>query len=209
MIDLYTWTTPNGRKVSIMLEEIGLPYRAIPVDISANEQFKPEFLKISPNNKIPAIVDHDTGIALMESGAILLYLADKTGRLRAGGKGGWQVVEWLMVQMGSVGPMLGQAHHFLRFNQGKSEYAEKRYGDEAKRIYGVLDTRLADAEYLAGDYSIADIATWPWISRYEWQGIDFARYPHLKRWYLEIAKRPAVQRGYDVPKHVSPIPIPT
>jgi GST-like protein len=178
VIDLYTWTTPNGRKVSIMLEELGLPYRTIAVDIGANEQFKPEFLKISPNNKIPAIVDHDPGIALMESGAILLYLADKTGRLHGRGKSGWQVVEWLMMQMGSVGPMLGQAHHFLRFNKGKSEYA------------------------------IADIATWPWISRYEWQGIDWSLYPHLKRWYLAIAKRPAVQRGYDVPKHVSAIPLP-
>jgi GST-like protein len=208
MIDLYTWTTPNGRKVSIMLEEVGLPYRVIPVDINANEQFKPEFLRISPNNKIPAIVDHDTGISLMESGAILLYLGDKTGRLTAGGKNDWQVLEWLMLQMASVGPMLGQAHHFLRFNKGKSEYAEKRYGDEAKRIYGVLNKRLGEAKYLAGEYSIADIATWPWIARYEWQGIDWALYPDLKRWYLAIAKRPAVQRGYDVPKHTSPIALP-
>jgi GST-like protein len=208
MIDLYTWTTPNGRKVSIMLEEVGLPYRTIPVDINANEQFQPEFLRISPNNKIPVIVDRDNGISLMESGAILLYLADKTGKLRAGGKNGWQVVEWLMLQMASVGPQLGQAHHFLKFNKGKSEYAEKRFGDEAKRIYGVLDKRLGEAEYLAEEYSIADIATWPWISRYEWQGIDFAQYPNLKRWYLAIAARPAVQRGYDVPKHVSPIPLP-
>ena len=213
MIDLYTWSTPNGRKVSIMLEEIGLPYRVFPVDINANEQFKPEFLAISPNNKIPAIFDHDavdrdTGVALMESGAILMYLADKTGKLAAGGKDGWQVVEWLMMQMGSVGPMLGQAHHFLKFNRGKSEYAEKRYGDEARRIYGVLNKRLGEAEYLAGEYSIADIATWPWISRFEWQGVDFAQYPDLKRWYVAIASRPAVQRGYDVPKKVNPIPIP-
>jgi GST-like protein len=208
MIDLYTWTTPNGRKVSIMLEELGLPYRSIAVDINANEQFAPEFLKISPNNKIPAIVDHDTGIALMESGAILLYLADKAGRLRAGGKNGWQVVEWLMMQMGSVGPMLGQAHHFLKFNAGKSAYAEQRYGDEAKRIYGVLDRRLAEAEYLAGDYSIADIATFPWIARYDWQGIEWAAYPSLKRWYLRVAARPAVERGYRVPKDVGPIPRP-
>jgi GST-like protein len=208
MIDLYTWTTPNGRKVSIMLEEVGLPYRAIPVDINANEQLKPEFLALSPNNKIPAIVDHDTGIALMESGAILLYLADKTGGLRGSGKNGWQAVEWLMMQMGSVGPMLGQAHHFLKFNRGKSEYAEKRYGDETKRIYGVLNKRLGEAEYLAGDYSIADIATWPWIARYEWQGIDWANYPDLKRWYRAIVARPAVQRGYQVPKHVGDIPSP-
>jgi len=208
MIDLYTWTTPNGRKVSIMLEELGLPYRAIAVDINANEQFAPAFLAISPNNKIPAIVDHDTGFPLMESGAILLYLADKTGRLKGGGKHGWQVVEWLMLQMGSVGPMLGQAHHFLKFNRGKSEYAEKRYADEAQRIYGVLDRRLAEAEYLAGDYSIADIATWPWVARYEWQDIDLHRFPHVKRWYVSIARRPAVERGYDVPKRVAPIPLP-
>lgn len=208
MIDLYTWTTPNGRKVSIMLEEIGLPYRAIPIDINANEQFAPEFLRISPNNKIPVIVDRDAGISLMESGAILLYLADKTGKLKSGGKNGWQVVEWLMLQMASVGPMLGQAHHFLQFNQGKSEYAEKRFGDEAKRIYGVLNKRLAEAEYLAGEYSIADIATWPWISRYEWQRVDLAEFPHVKRWYLAIAARPAVQRGYDVPKRVNAIPLP-
>jgi GST-like protein len=209
MIDLYTWTTPNGRKVSIMLEELGLPYRVFAVDINANEQFDPKFLAISPNNKIPAIVDHDTGFSLMESGAILLYLADKAGRLRAGGKNGWQVLEWLMLQMGSVGPMLGQAHHFLKFNKGKSEYAEKRYGDEARRIYGVLDRRLAEAEYLAGEYSIADIATWPWIARYEWQGIELAQFPNVRRWYVAIARRPAVQRGYDVPRHVAPIPLPS
>jgi GST-like protein len=208
MIDLYTWTTPNGRKVSIMLEEIEMPYRAIAIDINAGEQHAPEFLKISPNNKIPAIVDHDTGLSLMESGAILLYLGDKAGKLTGGGKSGWQVMEWLMLQMASVGPNLGQAHHFLHFNKGKSEYAEKRFGDETKRIYGVLDKRLGEAEYLAGEYSIADIATWPWISRYEWQGIDWAPYPHLKRWYLAIAQRPAVQRGYDVPKKTNPIPLP-
>ena len=208
MIDLYTWTTPNGRKVSIMLEELGLPYRAIAVDINANEQFEPEFLAISPNNKIPAIVDHDTGLSLMESGAILMYLADKTGRLAAGGKNGWQVVEWLMLQMGSVGPMLGQAHHFLKFHRGESEYAERRYGDEARRIYGVLDRRLAEAEYLAGEYSIADIATWPWVARFEWQNIDLNEYLHVKRWYLAMAARPAVQRGYHAPKQVAPIPLP-
>jgi GST-like protein len=200
MIDLYTWTTPNGRKVSIMLEEVGLPYRAIAVDINANEQFAPEFLAVSPNNKIPAIVDHDTGFSLMESGAILLYLADKTGRLRGSGKSGWQAVEWLMMQMGSVGPMLGQAHHFLKFNRGKSEYAEKRYGDEAKRIYGVLNKRLGDAEYLAGDYSIADIATWPWIKGHAWGGNSIEGLDHLQRWLASIGERPAVQRGKSVPE---------
>jgi GSH-dependent disulfide-bond oxidoreductase len=209
VIDLYTWTTPNGRKVSIMLEEIALPYTAHAVDISAGQQHDPRFLEISPNNKIPAIVDRETGMSMMESGAILLYLADKTGQLipRAG-EGRWKVIEWLMMQMGSVGPMLGQAHHFHRFHPGISEYAEKRYTDEAARIYGVLDRRLAVAPYLAGEYSIADIATWPWISRYEWQGIDFERYPHLLRWYREIASRPAVQRGYDVPRVTTAIPIP-
>jgi GSH-dependent disulfide-bond oxidoreductase len=209
VIDLFYFPSPNGMKAAIMLEECGLPYRVVPIDILRGEQFSSEYLAICPNNKIPAIVDHETGIALMESGAILLYLADKTGRLRGSGKSGWQDVEWLMMQMGSVGPMLGQAHHFLKFNRGKSEYAEKRYGDEAKRIYGVLNKRLREAEYLAGDYSIADIATWPWIARYEWQGVDFANYPDLKRWYLRVAARPAVKRGYHVPKEVAPIPLPT
>jgi GST-like protein len=199
MIDLYTWTTPNGRKVSIMLEELGLAYRAIAVDINANEQFKPEFLKISPNNKIPAIVDQDSGLALMESGAILLYLSDKTGKLRGAGKSGWQSVEWLMMQMGSVGPMLGQAHHFLRFNKGKSEYAEKRYGDEARRIYGVLNARLADDDYLAGDYSIADIATWPWVRIHFWADVSIDDLPNLQRWRDRIRERPAVGRGIEVP----------
>lgn len=209
MIDLYTWTTPNGRKVSIMLEELGVPYTVHPVDITAGRQFDPEFLEISPNNKIPAIVDHDNGLVLMESGAILLYLADKTEQLipRAGAAR-WNVIQWLMMQMGSVGPMLGQAHHFHRFHPGKSDYAERRYLDETARIYGVLDRRLGRHAYLADAYSIADIATWPWIARYEWQGIDWARYPHLLRWYRELASRPAVQRGYDVPRATTPIPMP-
>jgi len=209
MIDLYTWTTPNGRKVSIMLEETGLPYNSIAINIGKGEQFAPEFLRISPNNKIPAIVDHDADITMMESGAILLYLAEKSGRfVPEDARARWQVLEWLMLQMGSVGPMLGQAHHFNHFNKDKSEYARQRYVNEAARIYGVLDRRLADLEYLAGDYSIADIATWPWISRYEWQGIDWSNYPSLKRWYKTIASRPAVQRGYDVPQVTKPIPIP-
>jgi GSH-dependent disulfide-bond oxidoreductase len=209
VIDLYTWTTPNGRKISIMLEEIGLPYRAIPIDIGAGAQFAPEFLEISPNNKIPAIVDHETGMSMMESGAILLYLAEKSGRfMPADDRERWRVLEWLMLQMGSVGPMLGQVHHFSRFNKGKAPYAEERFHAEALRIYGVLDRRLARREYLAGDFSIADIATWPWIARYEWQGIDWQAFPHLRRWYLTIAARPAVQRGYDVPRATTPIPLP-
>lgn len=207
MIDLYTWGTPNGRKISIALEEFELPYEVHAVNILKDEQFAPDFLAISPNNKIPAIVDRDNGRALMESGAILIYLADKCDRFW--GEDRYQTLEWLMLQMGGVGPMLGQAHHFLQFNAGKAPYAEERYGAEAKRLYKVLDTRLAAHEYLAGDYTIADMATWPWISRYEWQGVDFAEYPHLKRWYLDIADRPAVQRGYDVPAHVNPIPRPS
>ncbi len=209
MIDLYTWTTPNGRKVSIMLEELGLPYNAIAVNIGEREQYDPEFLKISPNNKIPAIVDHDTGQSLMESGAILIYLAEKTGQfMPASGSDKWVVIEWLMMQMGSVGPMLGQTHHFVFYNKGKDPYAEDRYLKENARIYGVLDKRLGEHQYLAGDYSIADIATWPWISRYPRQTMNLNDYPNLLRWYLELAARPAVQRGYIVPTHVEDIPIP-
>ncbi len=209
MIELYTWNTPNGRKASIMLEETGLPYTTHPIDINQGEQHDPEFLKISPNNRIPAIVDHDTGIAMMESGAILLYLAEKTGMLLpTEQRDRWKAIEWLMWQMGGIGPMLGQAHHFLRFNKGKSDYAEERYGTEARRLYGVLDRRLAGTEYLAGAYSVADIATWPWISRFEWQDIDMDAFPNVKRWYVAIAARPAVGRGYHVPDKVNDIPIP-
>jgi GST-like protein len=209
MIDLYTWTTPNGRKVSIMLEELSLPYKTISVNIGKDEQFEPDFLKISPNNKIPAIVDRDEGVSLMESGAILIYLAEKTGQLLpSSGRRKYEVLEWLMVQMGGVGPMLGQTHHFVFYNEGKSPYAEERYLKETARIYGVLDRRLGDKEYLAGDYSIADIATWPWIARYPRQRMELRDYPNLLRWYKAIAKRPAVQRGYHVPKKVEEISIP-
>lgn len=206
MIDLYTWPTPNGRKISIALEEFGLDYEAHAVNIGRDEQFAPDFLAISPNNKIPAIVDRTTGRQLMESGAILIYLADTHDRFW--GDDRYVTLEWLMLQMGGVGPMLGQAHHFLKHNPGKAPYAEQRYAAEAKRLYTVLDKRLAAHEYLAGSYSIADIATWPWISRYEWQEVNFSDYPHLLRWYLQIADRPAVQKGYDVPVYVNPIPRP-
>ena len=206
MFDLYTFPTPNGRKASIALEEFGVEYETHVINITKDEQFAPDFLTISPNNKIPALVDRDTGRALMESGAILIYLADKYERFW--GEDRYVTLEWLMLQMGGVGPMLGQVHHFLKFNAGKAPYAEERYGAEARRLYGVLDQRLAANEYLAGEYSIADMATWPWISRYEWHPIDWSDYPHLKRWYLEIAARPAVQRGYDVPVHVNDIPLP-
>lgn len=206
MIHLYTFPTPNGRKVSIALEEMGLDYEVTAIDITKGAQYEAPFLEISPNNKIPAIVDHDTGRSMMESGAILMYLADKTDNFW--GDDRWQTIEWLMMQMGGVGPMLGQAHHFLRFNRGKAPYAEARYAEEAARLYGVLDARLADREYLSGSYSIADMATWPWISRYEWQSIDWNGYPNLLAWYRRIAAREAVIRGYDVPMVTTPIPVP-
>ena len=209
MIDFYTWATPNGRKVAIMLEELGLPYTVHPINIMKDEQFAPDFLKISPNNRIPAIVDNDTGIALMESGAILLYLAEKTGRFWPQDPiTKWDVMQWLMWQMGGPGPMLGQAHHFLQFNPGKSAYAEERYAKEAQRLYGVLNKRLADRDYVAGEYSIADMAIWPWLARFEWQRVDMNGFPNVKRWYVEIAGRPAVQRGYDIPVPQDGIPMP-
>ena len=176
----YTWTTPNGRKISIALEEMGLPYTVHAVDIGKDEQFKPEFLKISPNNRIPAIVDRDNGLSLMELGAILIYLADKCGKLLPkSGEARYRTIEWLMWQMGGPGPMLGQVHHFVKYNKGKAPYAEERYTKEAHRLYGVMNKRLADHEYLADQYSIADIAVWPWISRYEWQKIDMKQYPNV------------------------------
>ena len=210
MIEFYSWVTPNGRKVSIMLEECGLEYKTHPIAIGKDEQFAPEFLKISPNNKIPAIVDTDTGISLMESGAILLYLAEKTGKfMPTDNVGKWKAMEWLMMQMGSVGPMLGQTHHFVKYNAGKVPYAEDRYLNENRRIYGVLDRRLSQEPYIAGsDYTIVDMATWPWISRFDWQTMDLNDYPNVKRWYLDIVARPAVQRGYHIPEKVQEIPLP-
>jgi GST-like protein len=207
-IDLYTWATPNGRKVSIMLEELELPYRVFPIDITKGEQLGESFLKLSPNNKIPGIVDHETGVQLMESGAILMYLADKTGKLMSQKSGSyWQEMEWLMFQMGHIGPMLGQTHHFVKFNPGKSPYAEERYSKENRRLYQVLENRLIDRNYIVDDYSIVDIATWPWISRFEFQQMDLNDYPNLKKWYLRIAARPGVQRGYGVPEKQE-IPLP-
>ena len=208
MIDLYSWTTPNGRKVSILLEELGVPYEAHAVDISKDEQFAPDFLKISPNNRIPAIVDRETGQSIFESGAIMLYLAHKHERFQGKGAAYWQMMEWLMWQMGGFGPMLGQAHHFLQFNRGTSEYAEKRYAGEAARLYKVLDTQLAGRDFIVGDYTIADMASWPWAARFEWQGIDLKDYPNVRDWYVRIAERPAVQKGYQVPKFTADIPLP-
>ena len=207
-IDLYTWNTPNGRKVSIMLEELGLPYSVIPIDITKGDQLQPDFLQLSPNNKIPAIVDHDAGIHLMESGAILLYLANKTGKLISPmGEKYWEQMEWLMLQMGSIGPMLGQTHHFVKFNPGKSPYSEERYSKENARLYKVLDNRLKDRQYICDEYSIVDIATWPWISRFEWQQMNLSEFPNLRRWYIDIANRPAVQKGYGVPEKLE-VPMP-
>jgi GSH-dependent disulfide-bond oxidoreductase len=209
VIDLYTWTTPNGRKASIVLEELEMPYTVHPIDIGKGEQFQPDFLKISPNNRIPAIVDRDTGMSLMESGAILLYLAEKAGMLLPREtEPRYRVIEWLMWQMGGVGPMFGQVHHYVKYNKGKAPYSEERYLKEAHRLYGVLDRRLAEHEFVADTYSVADIAIWPWVSRYEWQTVDLHQYPNVLRWYRAIAARPAVQRGYHVPKKVQDIPMP-
>jgi len=204
MIELYTWGTPNGRKVSVMLEECALAYNVHKINIGKDEQFAPEFLKLNPNGKIPAIVDSDgpdgKPISLMESGAILLYLASKTGQLLpADARGRWVVTEWLMFQMASVGPMFGQCHHFLRAAKEQIPYGIERYTREKDRLYGVLNKRLGEQAFLAGDYSIADIATYPWVSRHEWHKTDLAQYPNVKRWFDQISARPAVQRGMLVP----------
>ncbi len=204
MIEVYSWATPNGHKVHIMLEECGLPYRVIPVDIGAGDQFKPEFLAISPNNKIPAIVDPDgpdgRRFSLFESGAILLYLAAKTGKfLPEPVARRYEVLEWLMFQMGGVGPMLGQAHHFRIYAPEKIPYAVDRYTNEARRLYGVMDKRLAQSKYIAGpEYTIADIAIFPWLRSWKNQGIDWSEFPHLKGWFDEVGGRPAVRRGVEV-----------
>jgi GST-like protein len=204
MIDIYSTATPNGHKVHIMLEECGLPYRVHHIDIGAGDQFKPDFLGISPNNKIPAIVDaegpNNKPISMFESGAILIYLASKTNKfLGTTDREKFTVLQWLMFQMGGVGPMLGQAHHFRIYAPEKIEYAVNRYTNEAKRLYGVIDRRLAESAYLAGDeYTIADIATYPWLRSWKNQGIDWADYPHAKRWFDEIDARPAVMRGVEV-----------
>ena len=203
-IEVYSWPTPNGHKVHIMLEECGLPYRVIPVDIGSGAQFEPGFLSISPNNKIPAIVDPQgpdgEPLSMFESGAILLYLAGKTGKfLPQDVRGKYDVLQWLMFQMGGVGPMLGQAHHFRIYAPEKIEYAVNRYTNEAKRLYGVINKRLAVRTYIAGkDYSIADIAIFPWLRSWKNQGVEMSDYPHLKGWFDEIAARPAVQRGVAV-----------
>jgi GSH-dependent disulfide-bond oxidoreductase len=204
MIELYTWTTPNGRKVSIMLEETGLAYNVHRIDISKGEQFRPDFVAINPNSKIPAIVDSDGPgggpVSIFESGAILIYLAEKTGKfLPKDARARLAALQWLMFQMGGVGPMFGQAHHFLRAAPEPVPYGIERYTKETRRLYGVLDGRLKEAAYLAGEYSIADIATFPWVARHEWHKVDLAEFPSVQRWYRAIGARPAVARGMAVP----------
>jgi GSH-dependent disulfide-bond oxidoreductase len=205
MIDLYTWSTPNGRKVSIMLEEVALPYRVHAVNIGRNEQFEPAFVAINPNSKIPAIVDSEgpegRPMSLMESGAILIYLAGKTGRLLPESvRGRYDALQWLMFQMGGVGPMFGQVHHFLRAAKQMVPYGIERYTTETRRLYRVLDAQLAQREFLATEYSIADIATYPWVARHEWHKTRLDDYPNVLRWFDAISRRPAVQRGMRVPE---------
>jgi GST-like protein len=204
MIDLYTWTTPNGRKISIMLEEVGLPYEVHPVNLQNGEQFKLEFLAISPNNKIPAIIDRDgpgnKPYSLFESGAILMYLAEKSGKLMPKETGArYRVIEWLMFQMGGVGPMFGQAHQFLRNSPEHELFGRERFTKEVARLYGVMNQRLGENKFLAGEYSIADIATYPWVSRYEMHRTRLEDFSNVKRWYGAVGARPAVQRGMSVP----------
>ena len=210
MIDLYYWTTPNGHKISIFLEEAGLPYRINPVNIGKGEQFARAFLEISPNNRIPAIVDHEPAgggepIQIFESGAILLYLADKTRRFIASDlRGRTETIQWLFWQMGNLGPMAGQNNHFSNYAVDKLPYAIDRYRNEVNRLYGVLNRRLADRPYIAGDYSIADMASYPWVVPYERQGQKLEDFPHLKRWFESVRGRPAVARAYDKAKEINP-----
>jgi GST-like protein len=209
MFDLYSWGTPNGRKIMIAFEEMGLPYRLHKVDIGKGDQFKPEFLRISPNNKIPAITDRDNGQSIFESGAILMYLGDKTGTFYPKEQARRiEIHEWLMWQMSSLGPMLGRAHYFLHYNKGKSDFADKWFSDEAQRLYGVLDRRLEGRQHVCGDFSIVDMAVFPWLSRFEWQRVDLNAFANVKRYYLANAARAAVKRAYAHPELSGEIPMP-
>jgi len=204
MIELYTWGTPNGKKASVMLEEVGLPYELHAINIGKGDQFTPDYVAINPNSKIPAIVDLDgpggKPIKVFESGAILIYLAEKTGKLLSTEpRARMEALEWLMFQMGGVGPMFGQAHHFLRQAPEQIAYAQERYVKEVRRLYAVMDRRLGEADYLAGAYSIADVATYPWVSRHTWHKVELTEFPHVERWYKAISARPAVERGMNVP----------
>lgn len=204
MLELFTASTPNGHKVSIALEELGLDYRVRPISFERKEQQEPWYLELNPNGRIPTLIDHDTdGFVVFESGAILVYLAEKTGRLMpADTKGRSLVMQWLMFQMGGIGPMMGQANVFYRYAPEKIPYAIDRYQRESRRLLEVLDTRLAKSEYLAGDYSIADIATWPWVRTYKWSGVSIDGLPHLERWLITIGERPAAQRGIAIPEYL-------
>lgn len=209
MIDLYTWITPNGLKTSIALEEFGVAYRAHVIDITKQEQFSDAYKAINPGSKIPAIIDHETGMTLVESGAILVYLAEKTGRfLPQKGQARYEVLEWVFWQVGGFGPSLGHAHYFLTYHPDVAPAAATLFADETKRLYEKLEQRLSGQAYLAGEYSIADISVWPWVSRFERHKIDLNNYPSVKRWYLAIAQRDAVQRGYKVPIDTGEIPLP-
>ena len=206
MINLYTWPTPNGRKISILLEELQIPYKVIPINIEKDEQFSKEFSLISPNNKIPVITDLETKTNIFESGAIMLYLANKY-RKYLSDKSYWPIMEWFMFQLTQVGPYLGQAHQFLYYHSGKSKFAEDRYINYVKRVYRTLDSRLGNSEYLGIEYSIADIATWPWVARFERHRVDLKNYPNVLRWYKLIADRPAVIKGYNVVGKFEEIPL--
>ena len=206
MINLYTWPTPNGRKISILLEELQIPYKVIPINIEKDEQFSKEFSLISPNNKIPVITDLETKTNIFESGAIMLYLANKY-RKYLSDKSYWPIMEWFMFQLTQVGPYLGQAHQFLYYHSGKSKFAEDRYINYVKRVYRTLDSRLENTEYLGIEYSIADIATWPWVARFERHRVDLKNYPNVLRWYKLIADRPAVIKGYNVVGKFEEIPL--
>lgn len=204
MIDLYYWPTPNGWKMTILLEELGIPYNLIPVDIGKGAQFEPDFLKISPNNRMPAIIDHEPSdggelISVFESGAIMMYLARKYGQfMPKDPRAEIEAIEWLFWQMGGLGPMAGQAHHFRLYAPEKNEYSIQRYTNECNRLYGVMNKRLTDREFLAGTYSIADIAAWPWISRHERHGQNLSDFPNVKKWFEIIGARPAVQKGFNM-----------
>ena len=208
MIDLYTWSTPNGRKVSILLEEIELKYRTIPINITTGEQNDSNFIKINPNKKIPVIVDRDNGLNLFESGAILLYLANKKKKFIPKGKYYWKMMQWLIWQNASLGPMLGQAHHFLHDNPTRSNYSNIRYFNETKKLYNLLENHLNKNDFLVNEYSLADIAIWPWIARFKRHKIQLIDYPNIKKWYLNISRRKAVMEGFNLPGFNEKIPIP-
>ena len=212
MIELYTWPTPNGRKVSIMLEELGEPYDVRAVDIGAGAQHTEAFRAIAPSGRIPAIRDVESGLTMMESGAILLWLAETRGRFLPQGAARWPVLEWAFWQVGALGPHLGQAHQVLKHNRGKAPWSEGKSREQVARAYATLEARLAARDYIAGDgrgdYTIADILSWPWVSRFEWQEVDLGQYPAVRDWYLRIAERPAVQAGYRQPHYVNDIPLP-